>query len=72
MNSVHINLTYRPADRSWRAAILDDRGNALWRSPERFHSADVAYFRAVGQFVLSMRDDNSVNGDFSAVDAQVV
>jgi len=67
MNSVHINLVYRRADRSWHAAILDDDGNALWRSTERFSSADIAYFRAVGQFVLSMPGDNSAD---SAVDAQ--
>ena len=71
MNPVHIDLAYRPGDQSWHAAILDDHGNALWRSAEPFHTADVAYYRAVGQFVLSMQGDNSVERDISALDAQV-
>jgi len=71
MNPVHIDLAYRPDDQSWHAAILDDHGNALWRSADRFHTADVAYYRAVGQFVLSMLGDNAVDRDISALDTRV-
>lgn len=50
-SSPQINLTYSAVDRSWSASIVD-QDKIIWTSAEKFHSADTAYYRAIGKFVL--------------------
>jgi hypothetical protein len=71
MNAIRIDLTYRAGDRTWNAAIMDVQGNVIWRSVEQFHSADIAYYRAMGQFVLRGADDTPTRQSARAMEAQL-
>ena len=60
-SSIRINLTYSAVDRSWSASIVDE-DKIIWMSAEKFHSADTAYYRAIGRFVLYTSSGQPAHG----------
>lgn len=79
-SSAQVNLTYSAVDRSWSASIVD-QDKIIWTSAEKFHSADTAYYRAIGKFVLytsngqpahRCADNNSAGNENERLEQQIV
>src|SRR5215831_20091870 len=49
---LQINLACSKVDGSWTSSIVAERDRIVWTSAQKFRSADQAYYRAIGEFVL--------------------
>ena len=52
---IQIKLTRSDVDHRWSVSLLDQE-NVFWSSPETFDSPDIAYYRAIGEYVLQKCD----------------
>jgi hypothetical protein len=57
---IQIKLTRSDVDHRWSASLVDQQ-NVFWSSPETFDSPDVAYYRAIGEYVLQEGAGDSAN-----------
>lgn len=57
---LEITLARSDSDHGWKASIVTADHQVIWAAPERFDSADQAYYRAMGEYVLRVRDRDGV------------
>ena len=57
---IQIKLTRSDVDHKWSVSLLDQE-NVFWISPETFDSADIAYYRAIGEYVLQKCDGGNAD-----------
>lgn len=55
---LQIRLTRSDVDHRWSVSLVDGQ-NVFWCSPETFDSPDIAYYRAVGEYILRKWDGNN-------------
>jgi hypothetical protein len=48
---LQIRITLSDVDHRWSVSLLDQE-NVVWSSPETFDSPDIAYYRAIEEYVL--------------------
>jgi hypothetical protein len=58
---LQITLARSDMHRGWSASIVTGEHEVVWTSPECFDSADKAYYRAIGEYVLRTWDEEAAH-----------